>query len=90
MEIYAIKGHQVKVTSKTANSGYPSDSDKVKKYLEIEKIYTVNYTDVHSSSTSVYLQEIPNIAFNSVNFESVTEQPEELNQAHKDYIKYNR
>lgn len=85
MNIWALKGHIVKVTEATVNNGYDFDSEKVKKNLEIEKHYTVKYTNVGQSSTQVVLQEFPDLKFNSVNFVSVTQQPEELNQAHPDY-----
>jgi len=53
--------------------GYTSDKEQVAKLLEIEKIYTVDYTNVGGSHTDVYLEEFPSESFNSVNFVDVKE-----------------
>lgn len=87
MNIYALKGH--KVTCLSLESPYEYQTARAKKHLEIGKIYTVERTDVHSSSTEVYLQEIPEIAFNSTLFQDVEKQSEEDDQKHPDYWKYN-
>ena len=71
-------------------AGYNYQKEKIKKYLEFGKEYTVDYTDVDSSSTDVYLQEFPDLSFNSVFFEDVVEQPYELNKQHPHYYIYNR
>lgn len=71
MDIYAKKGHKVKVTKETANNGLKSCKEMVADYLTIGKIYTVEQTIVHSSSTDVELVEIPDIYFNSVCFVDV-------------------
>lgn len=89
MEIYALKGYKVKVTEDTKNNGNSWDKEKIKEYLTLEKTYTVKYTHVHSYSTDVYLQEIPEVKFNSVNFVGITKQPKELNAQHEDYHIYN-
>jgi MOSC domain-containing protein YiiM len=86
MNIYALKGHQVKCTR--LESPYEYQTERAKKYLEIGTIYTVEQTEVHSSSTEVYLQEIPEIAFNSTLFEDVKKQSEKDDQKHPDYWKY--
>ena len=67
MNIHAENGH--KVICYTHDAGYDSDKKKALEYLEIGKIYTIDYTDVHSWHTNVYLQEFPLISFNSVFFE---------------------
>lgn len=67
MNIYAEYGD--KVIAKNLDWGWDSDIERAEKYLEQDKEYTIDFTDVHSSSTDVYLQEIPNVAFNSVHFE---------------------
>lgn len=89
MNIYATSGHKVKVTEETATWGYDSDEEIVAKYLEVEKEYTVDFTDVGGSHTSVYLKEFPNISFNSVNFVDVIELTEEDEQEHPQYHMYN-
>jgi hypothetical protein len=68
MNIRAHPGTKVKVTEQTAKNGYPGDQEAVKKWLEIGKVYTVAYTVVGQSHTSVVLQELPKRSFNSVNF----------------------
>lgn len=68
MNIYAEEGSEVFVTQETINNGYESDSQKAKKYLEIGRVYTVDYTEVGDWHTDVYLKQFPGINFNSVNF----------------------
>ncbi len=85
MEIYALKGYKVKVTDKTRNNGFESDKENVRKHLQKGKVYTIDKTNVSSGFTDVFLQEFPNIEFNSVNFEGVNAQSEKLNKQHKDY-----
>jgi len=67
MNIYADNGD--KVVCHTYEAGYDSDKERAKEYLEVGKIYTIDYTEVDSWSTTVYLQEFPLIPFNSVFFE---------------------
>jgi hypothetical protein len=90
MNIYALKGHKVKVTEQSSISGWDGDSEKVKKHLEIGKEYTVEKTHVHQSSTDVFLQEFPDMHFNSVNFVDVKPKSEEDNKKHLQYKMYNR
>lgn len=89
MNIYALPGHKVKITAETIKNGYELDQELVKKYLELEKEYEIDHTNISGFHTSVYLKEFPNISFNSVSFEDVIEQSEEDNELHPDYIKYN-
>ncbi|MEI7620003.1 MAG: hypothetical protein WCJ57_00340 [Candidatus Falkowbacteria bacterium] len=62
------KGEKVKVTAISAENGYSNDQENVKKYLKIGDEYTVTEVNVKSWMTEVYLQEVPGIKFNSVNF----------------------
>lgn len=62
------KGSRVKVTTESLKNGYESDQEKVKKYLEIGKEYTVSKVNEMSWTTDVYLEEVPGVRFNSVNF----------------------
>lgn len=89
MNIFALRGHKVMVTEQSLKNGYDADRDAVCKYLEVGKEYTVNFTQVHSSSTDVFLVGFDGVTFNSVNLVSITRQPEELNMAHPDYKTYN-
>jgi len=90
MNIYALEGHKVIMTEETAKNGYDYDKVELKKYLvQIDTIYTVERTEVGDCHTHVYLTEIPNVAFNSVNFEDVTEQPEDEDRLHPDWNYYN-
>lgn len=67
MNIYAKEGH--KVVTEHLDWGYNLDSEKANKFLVKGQVYTIEYTDVHSWNTDVYLKEFPNISFNSVHFE---------------------
>ena len=89
MEIFALKGYKVRVTEKSKRNGNDYDIEKVKEHLTVGETYTVDYTNVHSSSTDVYLEEVPDVRFNSVNFEGVVFQPDELTKQHPDYKRYN-
>ena len=41
--------------------------------LEVGKEYTLEYVEVHSWHTIIYLEEFPNVEFNSVAFEEIEE-----------------
>ena len=87
MNIYAAKGYKVIVTKKSAGNGYNSDSEHVAEKLEIDKIYLVESTHVSQSSTSVYIQGF-DCPFNSVNFEEVEVQSNEVTDKHKDLQRF--
>lgn len=89
MNIYALNGHKVLVTEKSANNGYDYHKQKVKELLIIGKVYTVDKTIVYQSSTEVFLKEYPEQVFNSANFEDVDQQSEEKDQQHTQYHFYN-
>lgn len=72
MNIYAKKGDRV--ICDTFNAGYPDDQEIAKEYLEIGGIYTVETTIVHRWHTEVFLQEFPDVSFNSVFFEDCPEE----------------
>jgi hypothetical protein len=86
MNIYALKGHKVRCIS--LEGAYEYQTEVAQQHLELGKEYTVEETEVYSSSTEVYLQEIPDVAFNSTLFEDVEKQSEEDDQKHPDYSKY--
>lgn len=88
MNIYALRGH--KVRCKNLTGGYDSEEDLAKRHLEIGKEYTIEKTVVDNWSTDVWLEEIPDIRFNSVFFEDAEEQSEEKTQQHPDFIRYRR
>lgn len=87
MNIYALQGHKVKCV--TQDGGYDYDKQQAMKYLEIDNMYTVDHTQVDSWSTTVFLQELPGIGFNSVFFEDVSEQDDEDDKFHPDWKRYN-
>ena len=89
MNIYALKGHKVRVTEASATNGYRNDADKVKRYLEIGEIYTVLTTHVDTYHSSVILEQKPKIVFNAVNFKCVFEQSDEDNRKHHDWKRFN-
>ena len=86
MNIFAIKGHKIKCV--TLSAGYSYHQEIAEKHLEIEKEYTVDKTDVDSYHTDVYLQEIPNVKFNSVFFEDVEKQSKDDDKKHFQYQRY--
>jgi len=71
MNIYAKEGD--KVICSTFDAGYDADKIKAEAHLVLNQVYTINCTVVHDWSTDVYLQEIPDVKFNSVFFEDVKE-----------------
>lgn len=83
MNIYAAKGYKVIVTPETINNG--NNSRPITDRLEIGKIYLVERTEVSSWSTKVYLQGIKG-SFNSVNFEEIEPQDDEISKNHE-YLK---
>jgi len=89
MNIYALQGSKVKVTLGTLTNGYDADQERVRALLHVEKEYTVKHTQVCSSVTNVFLEEIEGYAFNSVMFISTSPQSVEDNKKHKDWSKYN-
>ena len=66
MEINAPK--ETKVIFAHPNSGYSGDQERARKHLKVGATYTVERTEIHSWSTSVYLKEVPGVGFNSVHF----------------------
>ncbi|MDE2103530.1 MAG: hypothetical protein KGL39_40190 [Patescibacteria group bacterium] len=67
MEIYANPGS--KVIMDYPEAGWPNDQLKIKELGLVEgQSYTVDHTEVHSSSTTLFLVEYPGERFNTVNF----------------------
>lgn len=74
MDIYSP--HGTKVILDAPENGYPHHQETLKKAgLVVGRVYTVNFTEVHDCYTDVYLVEVPNVAFNSVNFGDLTTIP---------------
>lgn len=67
MDIYSKKGT---VVIYTATGGYDSQLEFANCFLEKDKEYTIDYTDVSSFHTDVYLQEFKGVSFNSVHFKN--------------------
>ena len=67
MDINAEPG--TKVAFHNPNSGYPYDQKRAAEYLELGEVYTVKMTRIDHWVTHVWLEEIPDVAFNSVMFE---------------------
>lgn len=82
MNIFALEGFRVKVTEQTKNAGWKNDRKLIAAYLEIDKVYAVERTEVDRSSSIVVLKEFPNVKFNTVNFEDVSTQSEEDDAKH--------
>ncbi len=87
MNIYALKGHQVRCDN--LSNDYEYRLEIARQHLEIGKEYLVEKTEVGSSHTEVFLQEFPGVGFNSSLFEDVQEQPEAQDAMHPDFEKYN-
>lgn len=68
MDIRAAAGTKVKCISLSKND-YGCSSEDAQKHLVLNKEYIIDYTEVHSFHTKVFLKEIPGIAFNSCRFE---------------------
>lgn len=68
MDIYSSEGS--KVMFKHESNGYKSHQETARKYLKLGAVYTVRSTVIGGSHTDVYLNEVPNVAFNSVMFEN--------------------
>ena len=69
MNIYAKSGD--KVVFSYPDNGYDGDREDGKKYLEVGRTYTVVATEIHNWNTDVWLEEVPNVRFNSVLFSDV-------------------
>ena len=70
------------------SAGYDYHKEVAQKHLEIGKEYIVEKTEVDSWHTDVWLQEFPNVKFNSVFFEDAVEQSEEKDKEHSDYQRF--
>lgn len=71
MNIHSKKGDKVIVTEESIKNGFENSYSRT--LLEIGKIYTVESIKIDNYNTHVFLQEIPKIGFNSVNFEDYIE-----------------
>lgn len=89
MNIYALKGHRVKVTEESIKSGGEHHSELAKTHLKVGNTYTIEETSVHNSYTTVSLQEIKDVIFNSVSFVDIDSQPKEADKEHPDWATWN-
>lgn len=73
MNIYAKKGTKVIPLFENGNitGGYDGDKEYASKYIKEGDVYTVDYTEVGSWHTDVYLEEFEGNCFNSVHFAEV-------------------
>ena len=86
MNIYALRGHKVRVVGFYANA----TEQEIKKWTpRIGQVYTVERTDVHSWSTDVYIQEFPDENLTNIDFEDVVPQSPQDDIKHPDWRKYN-
>lgn len=69
MSIYTLPGNKVLFNRPMA--GYPGDKWLAAEYLKEGTVYTVACTKIGSYHTTVYLDEVPQIGFNSCLFENV-------------------
>ncbi len=68
MNIFAEPGTKVRFLDK---NGHPTKREHAAKLLDTEQVYTVESTEVHSSSSTVTLVEVPLRKFNTVMFKKV-------------------
>lgn len=66
MDNNAPKG--TKVVYAYLNAGWDTDIKKARENLQLNETYTVERTVEHGWHTEVYLQEVPGLYFNSVQF----------------------
>lgn len=81
LDIYSEPGTKVKVVVNEKGevwNGWDLDKERVEKYLDKNKIYTVEKINVNNSSSNVYLEEIQDkfptgvrVYFNSCNLVEV-------------------
>lgn len=62
------EGSKVKFTGE---GGYPGDQIAAKKHLTVGKIYTVSHVHIADWSSEVFLKEIDERGFNTVQFEDI-------------------
>lgn len=80
MDIYSPEGTKIIFT---ANGGMKGEVEHATKILKIGDVYTVRGTIIHSFSTEVYLEEFPDISFNSCLFENYNTDNEAIGMARK-------
>jgi hypothetical protein len=75
MDINSKEGTPVRLQMKDGEvfGGYDGDKKLALKFLKPDTIYHVLCTDIGGFHTDVYLEEVPNVGFNSVMFEHVKE-----------------
>jgi len=71
MNIYSSPGDKVMVTYTTAKNGHLHDKEQVRKFLKVPGIYTIKKVTARSWNTEIMLEEVPDVWFNSVNFEDI-------------------
>ena len=71
MDIHTKPGGKIVVTEESAKSGYKSHQETVRDYLIIGQEYTVKKIYIENWHTDVYIEEVPGVPFNSVNFKNV-------------------
>jgi hypothetical protein len=66
MDVHAEPG--TKVVFAFPQNGYPAEKAITAQFLSVGSVYTIARTDVHDSSTTVYLVEFPGMPFNNCSF----------------------
>ena len=69
MDVFSPKG--TKITHTGERKGFEKDKELAEKYLDKDKIYTVEKTIPLDWITYVEIQEVPGVLFNSLNFKKV-------------------
>jgi hypothetical protein len=68
MNIWSPEGSKIKFTNPTAAM---DEGRHAQKYLKLNEVYTIQNIEVGDSFTDVWLEELPELAFNSCHFENV-------------------
>ena len=61
--------HGDRVVFKHPDNGCEADQELARKHLQVDKVYTVDITYVHSNHTDVFLIEVPRVPFSNLIFE---------------------
>ncbi|MFE4029295.1 hypothetical protein ACFX4N_24395 [Priestia sp. YIM B13551] len=75
-----------KLVCKYPDNGMRSDGIQAKKYLQLDKEYTVEHIQVYGSRTEVALKEFPGELFNSVHFMNKEDVEFGFNYAVQEYL----
>lgn len=71
MDLKTKPGAKIVVTSESIRNGTEEDKANASLYLKPKKRFTLRKIQVHDWHTDVWVEEIPGVKFNSVQFENI-------------------